>query len=597
MKNDKNKEIIALDDFEHCLERPTMYIGSVEKSEEKVPVITESGIVQETKEISVGFYKLMTEILDNAFDEAKRMKGHMKSISIEFDSTKNDVIVKDSGGGFLNASVINKKTKITNVASAMSRLRAGSNFKNDFVDENLIGTNGVGASVVNMLSDSFFIRTVNEEEIYEQTWNQFVTKKPYVEKNTKRVSTGTMIRFCPRRDVFKDCVWDKEYIHSMMVFKNFLKKTDPVIGNLDFECVFDGEKLDLDPDFFPHEFFSMDTKVGTVYVWESFSKSTSVSFVNGALCGGIHQRIFEEWFDEKFQSGNAHKFYEMFIVLNLSSNFVRFGDQNKTRFVTSRGQITPVLEKYFKKGIDKTFPKHRLFEKISKKIEMSEKEGDVRNLRSTKRAQKKKISDKYFPPSKKTTNLFIVEGGSALGSLMQKRNPEIDAVYALKGKIKNARKVSDLTSNAEIVDLMNILNLDPENDKTCSYEKIIISADADPDGIGHIASLVINLFYKWFPSIIRQGKLYILQTPLLSVSEGKKTKYFYSMKDFERYSKEKKPSGVRYLKGLGSLSKNDWEIVFSDMRLFKIAEDSRSSKMMEMAFGTNSAPRKKWLQS
>ena len=108
---------------------------------------------------------------------------------------------------------------------------------------------------------------------------------------------------------------------------------------------------------------------------------------------------------------------------------------------------------------------------------------------------------------------------------------------------------------------------------------------------------VINLFYKWFPNVIRQGKLYILQTPLLSVDENRKTKYFYGMKEFENYSKSKKPSNVRYLKGLGSLSRADWEVVFADMRLFRIAEDSKSTKMMEMAFGTNAALRKKWLQS
>lgn len=191
----------------------------------------------------------------------------------------------------------------------------------------------------------------------------------------------------------------------------------------------------------------------------------------------------------------------------------------------------------------------------------------------------------------------FISHNSAMGSILQKRDPKNDAVYALKGKIRNARRLSDLTSNSEIVDLMNILNLDPENDKSCKYEKVIIATDADPDGLGHIASLIINLFYKWFPNVILQGKLFILQTPLLSVDESRKTKYFYSMKDFDTYCRSKKPSNVRYLKGLGSLSRADWEHVFGDMRLFRISEDSKSNKMMEMAFGTNAALRKKWLQS
>lgn len=592
-----NKEIIALTDFEHVLERPTMYIGSVEKSEEKLVLIREGKVVQDVKEISVGFYKLMIEVLDNAFDEAKRMKGEMKRIEIHFNSQDSSVEVVDTGGGFVNASKINPKTGISNVASAMSMLRAGSNFKNGSTQENLIGTNGVGASIVNMLSDSFKITTINLDESYSQEWEKFVSSKPIVTKTKKKQETGTTVYFRPRKDIFQDCFWDKEYIHSMMVFRQFLMKTDPAISNLDFICTYDGEKLNLDVNFLPENYFTVNTKHGSVYVWESFTKSCSVSFVNGAICGGIHQRIIGEWIDEAFGTQSASKFYETFIVLNLPPNLVRFGDQNKTRFVTSRGQVSPLLQKFFQQHIKRNLKKSPIYDSIMKKVEESEREGDVKNLRNTKRAQKHKISDKYFPPSGKTKNLFIVEGGSAMGSILQKRDPKTDAVYALKGKIRNARRLSDLTSNSEIVDLMNILNLDPENDRSCKYEKVIISTDADPDGLGHIASLIINLFYKWFPNVIRQGKLFILQTPLLSVDESRKTKYFYTAKEFSNYTKNKKPSNVRYLKGLGSLSRADWEVVFSDMRLFRIAEDSKSPKMMEMAFGTNAALRKKWLQS
>jgi topoisomerase-4 subunit B len=591
-----NKEIVALSDFEHVLIRPTMYIGSIEKSEERIPIARQGKIVLETREISVGFYKLMTEILDNAFDEAKRMKGEMKRIEIHFNSKDNSVQVVDTGGGFMNASGINSKTGLTNVASAMTMLRAGSNFYNDKSQENLIGTNGVGASIVNMLSDKFTIKTVNKIESYSKTWDKFIPGEEITLQNSGE-ETGTSVYFAPRKDTFKGCKWDKDYIHTMMIFRQFLKKTDPAISKLDFICSFDGVQLDLDISFLPEEYFTVESKHGTLFVWESYSQSTSVSFVNGAICGGIHQRIFGEWLNDVFLSPNAGKFYEAFIVLNLPPKMVRFGDQNKTRFVTSRGEITPTLEKFFYPSIKRNLKNSPIYENIMNRIADSEREGDVKNLRKKKSAQKKKISDKYFPPSTKTGSLFIVEGGSAMGSILQKRDPKSDAVYALKGKIRNARRLSDLTSNSEIVDLMNILNLDPENDKACKYERVIIATDADPDGLGHIASLITNLFYKWFPNVIRQGKLYILQTPLLSVDENKKTKYMYSMKEFEAYNRAKKPSNVRYLKGLGSLSRADWEHVFADMRLFRLTEDTKAPKMLEMAFGLNAGLRKKWLQS
>ena len=590
-----NKEIEALTDFEHVLLRPQMYISNTEISEEKLPIIRDGKIYSEYREISQGFYKLYDEILSNAFDEAKRQGGNTSRIEIHFNSQDHSVKVVDTGGGFLNGSAINKKTGITNIASAMTLLRAGSNFKNSNTTENLIGTNGVGASIVNMLSDFFSIYTVDDKEVYSQTWNKFIPTDPVIKKRTTE-NTGTTIYFTPRKDVFKHCKWDREYIHTMMIFRQILKKTDPAISNLDFVVTFDGEPMDLNVAFVPENHYRLDTKLGTLLIWDSFSQSASVTFVNGAICGGIHHRIFIDWMHDILQCQNGYKFFECMIILNLPPKIVRFGDQNKTKLDSSRKELSPLLEKFFFNALKRQFKNSPVYESITKRIAESEKEGDVRSLRNKKRVQKGKISDKYFPPSSKTKNLFIVEGGSAMGSILQKRDPKCDAVYALKGKIRNARRLSDLTSNSEIVDLMNILNLDPENDRACKFEKIIISADADPDGLGHIASLVTNLFYKWFPNVIRQGKLYILQTPLMTGESSRKTRYFYSMKDFETLSKTQKFTNIRYLKGLGSLSKSDWEYVFADMHLLRLAEDSRSSKMMEIAFGLNASLRKKWLQ-
>ena len=405
-----NKEIVALDDFEHVRIRPEMYTGSVQATEEKVFISKNDKLISETKDISIGFYKLMDEILSNAFDEAKRMGGKMKRIAIKFDTTENSVTVVDTGGGFLNASKKNPKTNISNVASAMSSLRAGSNFKNTDTQENLIGTNGVGASVVNMLSSYFYVLTVNEQELYSQTWKDFVTDEPIIKARTTE-PTGTIVKFIPSKEIFNKCKWDKNYIHTQMVFREYLKRLDPIIHNLDFICIFDNVQLDLSPSFLPAEVFKVETKIGTICVWESYPQSTSISFVNGAVCTGIHQRIFREYLNSAFESQNADKFYETFIVLNLPAKYVRFQDQNKTRYGMTRAEITPVLTKFFENHIKKAIKEHPIYENISKKIEESEREGEVKNLRSKKKAAKHKISDKYFPASDKPVNLFIVEGG------------------------------------------------------------------------------------------------------------------------------------------------------------------------------------------
>ena len=165
-KKKNTKEIIALSDFEHVKIRPQMYVGSTDLSDEKVPIIKEGKLHEEIKSISVGFYKLFNEILDNSIDEAKRMKGKMKSIKISIDSSTNKITIEDSGNGFYNGTAINTKTGINNIETAMTQLRSGSNFYNDDIDETLIGTNGVGAALVNMLSSNFTIETKGKNYHY-----------------------------------------------------------------------------------------------------------------------------------------------------------------------------------------------------------------------------------------------------------------------------------------------------------------------------------------------------------------------------------------------------------------------------------------------
>jgi len=313
-----NKTIVALSDYEHVLARPEMYVGSVSLSEEKLAIIKEEKVVWENKEISVGFYKLANEILDNAFDEAKRMNGKMKSVEIHLSSKNNSVKVIDTGDGFIHASEINPKTEVTNVETAMSFLRAGSNFQNEGTNQNLIGTNGVGAAVVNMLSEIFTIRTINEDEIFEQTWKRFQTDGPKITKQgrgKKKLPTGTEITFTPLRSKFK-CKWDKDLILSIMNYKHFLNKNDPEISKLKFDCYFDGEKLNLEIPFIPKEHISVSNRYGTFILWESYQNSANLSFVNGAHCTGVHQRIFGEHVNNIFGNPIAGRFYEYMIILN-----------------------------------------------------------------------------------------------------------------------------------------------------------------------------------------------------------------------------------------------------------------------------------------
>jgi DNA gyrase/topoisomerase IV subunit B len=594
--NKASKEIQVLNDFEHILARPTIYVGSVKSSEEQVPILNASGsISSKSKSISVGMYKLFDEVFSNCVDEAKRMKKTMPFILVEVDPSTNKVSITDTGDGFLNASKKNKKSDLSNVETAVSMLRAGSNFNNDSIEETLIGTNGMGVSLVNALSSFFEIETINSSESYQQTWNNFSSSKPTVTKSKEKVQTGTRVSFIPLKNIFDKTLWDRDILFSMLCLKKRVLESDPKTKDIKIFLSWENNKEEVSSLLTPD--YEFKTQIGELLVWKKMDESASFSFVNSAMCTGIHQKVIMDRINSELDDTLGHHFYDHLLILNLPPGIVRFGDQNKTKFVSKREEVEPTIIRNFLPGLNK-FIKSDCFKEIKKRVDERKKEGEIKKLRREKKNVRIKFSHKYFPPtSSKGENLFIVEGLSAMGSILQKRDPKKDGVYALKGKIKNARSLEDLSDNREIIELMQILNLDPEDRRSSesSFRNVVISTDQDPDG-SHITSLIINLFHTWFPWIIESNRLQILETPLVSVGERSK-KYYFSLDEFKKKCPKSEQKNVRYLKGLGSLSLDDWDFVMKNRKLLTIEKDNRASSSLEMAFGKSSEARKKWLSS
>lgn len=593
MSNKINKTIEVLTDFEHILKRPTIYVGSVKKSEEVVPIIERGLIKPELKEHSVGMYKLFDEVFSNCVDEAKRMSSQMKKITVDVSSKTNMVVISDSGDGFTNGSAINKKSGLSNIETAVSMLRAGSNFNNDDINESIVGTNGMGVSLVNALSEKFDISTVNDKEVYYQCWNKFKALPANITPKSKSRNKGTTVSFIPRADVFDGMKWDYKTIRTYLLLRKKVLETEQKTANLKLEFIWDDKSEQIVNELKPD--WQASTSIGEILIWEKKEDSGSFSFVNSALCTGIHQKIILDRINGQLDDSLGHHFYDVLLILNLPPGIVRFGDQNKTKFVSKREEVEPTIIRNFDSVLNKFF-RSETFKKIKNQVDERKKESELKKIRKDKKSIRIKHSHKYFPPaSSRPENLFIVEGLSAMGSILQKRDPKKDGVYALKGKIKNARSLSDLSQNREILELMQILNLDPEGSNIpCPFERVVISTDQDPDG-AHITSLLINLFYQWFPWMIRQGRLQILETPLVSVGDRNK-KYYYSLEEFKKTKKQEK-GAVRYLKGLGSLSLDDWDHVMKNKRILSITEDKKTKYHLEMAFGKSSNERKKWLSS
>ena len=601
MAKTNNKEIVELSELEHMRLRPNVYVGQVALQEEKMLLIQDNKkLKQQTVIYSVAFYKLFIEILDNALDEAKRLNGKMPKIEVHFNSTTSEVKVLDFGEGFYKGLEVNKETGLNKIETAVSRLRAGSNFFNKDTEETLIGTNGVGSAVVNMLSERFTIESINSDGWFFREWLDYEKTEFQPDKKDRRKELGTTVTFIPYKGVFKDKQkWDKQIIHTFMLFKQWLiKNTEKTISDLNFECYFDNEKLNLDIDFLPEDRVEIKTKIGTVVIFETFEGSVSTSFINSAQCSGIHEKMINDFINDKIGNAYGHHHYECFTALNLPPRLVSFADQNKTRFSTSRWDITEIMVKEVFKRIEKVFFPNPMFDRIVKKIEELNKAQTIKNIKNAKKNSKVKFSSKYTPPSESNDIIFLCEGDSAAGSILQKRNPNNEGVFSLKGKVKNCQSLSDLSNNKEIIDIMSILDLDVDNKKSPTFKKIVIATDADPDG-GHISSLLINIFVRWFPHLVEKDHLYILVTPIVSVDQNSKRKYFYTNEEYMEWTKTNKYSNLRYLKGLGSLDADtgDWDYVLKTNRvLMRIYKDRSANRMLDIAFNSASHARKVWLK-
>lgn len=591
------KEIIALDNFEAVRLRPGMYLGQVSMVEEKVPIISDGKLENADKPWSPGFMHMLVEILENSLDEAKRMRGKMLGINVEVNLDTNRVTVSDQGGGFHKANSRHKKTKKNVVRTAMEDLHAGSNFTDS--STGILGTHGVGSAVVNILSSHFSCTTINGTHYVNYEWEDYVIAKEDRRRKEPNENKGTSVSFIPSPDVFPNFKWDDDLIRTYLSFKSFLISSDPKLKSLKItaQLVRDGVKEDIGiiKNFIPEQHIAVKTPLGMVLLWKSYDNSASASFINGSRCTGIHQKIINDWFGDYFGYSLSHHFYNSIIALEMPSQLMRFGDQNKSKYDVTRYEIEELLESNFKSKLIRGLKNSPISKEIEEAIEEKLYAENIRKIKKAQRTSKRVLSHKYSAASKNKDYLYITEGASAAGSVKQARNSEIEGVYALKGKIKNTKKLSDLVDNKEILEIMSILGIDPSRKPVPEYKNIIIAADEDPDG-QHIAALVINFFHKWFPDIIKEGRLLKLTTPLVVCDYKDGRKYFYTLGEFAKFSKNKKLYGVNYLKGLGSLDIDDWQYVMNNKVLFNIVDDRSAKKFLDIAFGDSAKKRKDWLE-
>jgi len=593
--------IRSLDWKEHIRMRPGMYIGKLGDGSSP----------------DDGIYILVKEVLDNSIDEY--VMGAGKTIEISIQGSK--VSVRDYGRGI----------PLGKVVDVVSKMNTGGKYDSKAFKKS-VGLNGVGTKAVNALSSFFRVESNRDHKSASAEFEQGnLINKELLEESSRR--KGTKVSFIPDEVIFKKYKFRSEYVAKML--KNY------VYLNPGLTIIFNGEKFfsenglkDLlednnnkDDMLYPIiHLKGNDIEVAITHSKTQYSEEYH-SFVNGqhTTQGGTHQSAFREalvrtireFYGKNFEASDIRKSIISAIAIKVMEPV--FESQTKTKLgSTEMGGDLPTVRTYIndflKTQLDNYLHKNPgVSERIQKKILQAEKErkelSGIRKL-ARDRAKKASLHNKklrdcrvHLGDIKKEahleTTLFITEGDSASGSITKSRNVNTQAVFSLKGKPLNSYGLSKkiVYENEEFNLLQAALNIE-DGLEDLRYNNIVIATDADVDGM-HIRLLLITFFLQFFPELIKEGHLYILETPLFRVRNKKQTYYCYSEEE-KRNAIEKlkgKPEITRF-KGLGEISPNEFvHFIGDDIRLDPVMLDKEMSidQMLQFYMGKNTPDRQKFI--
>lgn len=594
--NYSEDNIRTLDWQEHIRLRPGMYIGKL----------------GDGSSADDGIYILLKEIIDNSVDEFVMKAG--KRIEIKMDDGK--VSIRDFGRGIPLGKVID----------AVSKMNTGGKYDSKAFKKS-VGLNGVGTKAVNALSDFFRVKSVRDGRMKMAEFSRGVIKENYPETDSSD-RNGTEISFIPDNEIFLNFKFRKEYVERMLRNYAYL--------NPGLTIVFNGEKFfsenglkdlleeELESDIlYPIVHLKEEDIEVAITHSDKSQTETYFSFVNGqnTTQGGTHLNAFREafvktireFYNKNFEAADIRKS----IIAAVSIKVIEpvFESQTKTKLGSNEiepGGITvrTFIIDFLKNKLDNFLHKNpETAEAILKKIIISERERkELSGIQKLARERAKKVSlhnkklrdcrqhyNDQKAARKSETMIFITEGDSASGSITKSRDVETQAVFSLKGKPLNCYGLTKkvVYENEEFNLLQAALNIE-ESLEDLRYNHVIIATDADVDGM-HIRLLMITFFLQFFPDLIKNGHLYILQTPLFRVRNKKETRYCYSDQERVKALNElgKNPEITRF-KGLGEISPDEFKnFIGKDIRLepVVVGKDLTIDQILEFYMGKNTPDR------
>ena len=595
------ENIRSLDWKEHIRMRPGMYIGKLGDGSSP----------------DDGIYILLKEVLDNCIDEFVMGAGKTIEISIK----DNVVSVRDYGRGI----------PLGKVVDVVSKMNTGGKYDSRAFKKS-VGLNGVGTKAVNALSSMFRVASFRENQTTNAVFEfgNLIQEDPLTSSSKRR---GTKVVFVPDTTIFKNYKYRLEYVERML--KNYVYLNPGLTIDLNGVKFFSENGLkDLLEDqtnasdlLYPIiHLKGEDIEVAITHSRSQYSEEYH-SFVNGqnTTQGGTHQAAFREalvktireYFGKNFDASDIRK--SIISAISIKVMEPVFESQTKTKLgSTEMGDKMPSVRAYINDflitQLDNFLHKNsETAEAIRRKILQAEKErkelSGIRKL-AKERAKKASLHNKklrdcrvHLGDLKKDRRLestiFITEGDSASGSITKSRDVNTQAVFSLRGKPLNTYGMTKkiVYENEEFNLLQAALNIE-ESMEDLRYNNIVIATDADVDGM-HIRLLLITFFLQFFPELIKEGHLYILQTPLFRVRDKKQTFYCYS--ENERKEAINKLSGkpeITRFKGLGEISPDEFKFfIGEDIRLDPVMLDKSTTtdELLQFYMGKNTQDRQKFI--
>ena len=599
-ENYNEDSIRSLDWKEHIRLRPGMYIGKMGNGSSP----------------DDGVYILLKEVLDNSIDEF--VMGNGKTIEVTI--RNNKVSIRDFGRGIPLGKVVDCVSKINTGAKYDSKV-----FKKS------VGLNGVGTKAANALSSYFEIKSIRDKKskLVEFEKGIIINENPIQENSGRR---GTKVTFVPDEELFGKYRFINEYVEKMMWNYCYLNPGLTIIYNgekfYSENGLFDllEQRIDTEILYPIIHLRGNDIEVAITHCKNQYSEQY-YSFVNGqhTVQGGTHQGAFRQalvktvrdFFGKNYDAVDIRQSINAAISIKVIEPI--FESQTKTKLGSTEMEpngttVLTFIQDFLKKYLDNYLHKNsETADAIEKKIKLAEFErkamDGVKKL-AKERAKKATLHNKklrdcrihyndHNKENRVNSTLFITEGDSASGSITKTRDIQTQAVFSLRGKPLNSHELTKkvVYENEEFNLLQAALNIE-EGIDDLRYNKIVIATDADVDGM-HIRLLLLTFFLQFFPELVKEGHIFILETPLFRVRNKSKTIYCYDENERKNaLIKIGKSAEITRFKGLGEISPNEFKhFIGDDMRLEPVilGKDDKIKDLLDYYMGKNTKDRQNFI--